>query len=81
MGKRERILVCSGGATGPDGPWFKGEDKLVKWKISSAVLQGIDCKWLLNLSHPKIFSLCMVLLALLPAGAQQRPAAAPGTGN
>lgn len=49
MGKRERILVCSGEVIGPDGPWLKGEDKLVKkWKISSAVLRGIGCKWVIK---------------------------------
>lgn len=51
MGKRERILVCTGGVTGPERPWLRGEDKLLnKWKISGAVLQVVGYKWVIKIS-------------------------------
>lgn len=57
MGKREGILVCSGGVTGPDRPWLKEEDKTVnKWKISGAVLQAMNVL-LKYLSLPTFFNL------------------------
>lgn len=51
MGKRERILVCTGGVAGPDRPWLKGKDKLSnKWKVNGAALQVVGHKWVIKVS-------------------------------